>query len=514
MEGSEYVQLLALAQHARLAPVDARRLEIEAERRQDLRGYFTALLRQGRSDDLRRVAYEIASTRSAERVADALSQLPPETPVWTALLTASSVFSEVDHDLVARNIERWPTSVRVAPASWFGDLQSAHPPRYWRWVRAAKLLREDEGKLAQVLASEAMRSVQLLDLSHNDLGDGGITRVATSACLGGLQELLLTGVGCMDEGAMALAEAPRMPQLRVLVLSRNDIDARGAARLIAINRLTALHTIDLSVNPLDGEELARELYGLAPRPGGLKLLNLEDNGLGASALAELAKLPHFAEIERLALSGNDFGVTGIEALTTRRLQYLRSLTLGGSGLGDPGVAALVEAPWLPRLRDLDLSDNHIGNDGLATLLRKGRLSGLEVLQLSRNDISDRGAALLEHHTGLSGLRELDISHNAITGVGASALVANPALGWLESLDLTGTCADGSGDALATALSRADHMRSLESLRLPPVGPAGVAALAAAENISSLRRLEVRGLGHEGLERLRASRSLLTCEVVG
>ena len=511
MEATEYAQLLALAQHARLTAPDARRLEIEAERRQDLRGYFTGLLRQGRASDLKRVAYEIAAQRS-ERVAEALSQLPAEGPVWMALLTVSPVWSESDHDLVARNIEKWPTSLRVAPASWCSDLLSGRPPRYWRWVRTAKLLREDETNLDQVLTSEMMRSVELLDLSHNDLGDAGVERVAKSVCLGGLQELLLTGVGCMDEGAEARAEAPRMPQLGKLVLSRNDIDARGAARLIAVNRLTGLHTIDLSVNPIDGEELAVELRGLAPRPGGLSLLNLEDNGLSGTSMVELAQLPHFSEIERLALSGNDFGVTGIDALTSRRLQFLRGLLMGGSGLGDPGVAALVAAPWLPRLRELDLSDNRISDDGLATLLHKGRLTGLEKLVLSRNELTDRGLRLFEHHTGLSGLRKLDISTNPLTGAGASALVSNPALGWLEWLDLRGTCTDGTGDVLAVALARADHMRSLEHLRLPPIGTEGAAALARAENISSLRRLVIEGADDAVLQTLRHSRHLATCDV--
>lgn len=511
MEATEYVQLLALAQHARLTAPDARRLEIEAERRQDLRGYFTGLLRQGRVSDLKRVAYEIATQRS-ERVAEALSQLPPEGPVWMALLTVSPVWSESDHELVARNIEKWPTSLRVAPASWCSDVLSSEPPRYWRWIRTAKLLREDEVKLEQVLASDMMRSVELLDLSHNDLGDGGVRRVAAATCLGGLQELLLTGVGCMDEGAEALADAPRMPGLGKLVLSRNDIDARGAARLIAVNRLTGLHTIDLSVNPIDGDELAVELRALAPRPGGLSMLNLEDNGLSSASLVELAKLPHFSEIERLALSGNDFGVTGIDALSGRRLQFLRALMLGGSGLGDPGVAALVAAPWLPRLRKLDLSDNRISDDGLATLLHKGRLTGLETLVLSHNDLTDRGLRLFQHHTGLSGLRYLEIGNNPFTGAGASALVANPALGWLEALDLRGTCADGTGDVLAIALARADHMRSLERLRLPSIGVDGASALARAENIASLRKLMIDGADDEVIQTLRGSRHLATCEV--
>jgi hypothetical protein len=91
-------------------------------------------------------------------------------------------------------------------------------------------------------------------------------------------------------------------------------------------------------------------------------------------------------------------------------------------------------------------------------------------------------------------------------------VSNPALGWLEVLDLTQTCGDGSGDVLARALASADHMRSLERLRLPPLTEIGAAAIAEAENLSSLRRLEIPGLADGALARLRASDHLATCTV--
>jgi Ran GTPase-activating protein (RanGAP) involved in mRNA processing and transport len=511
MEDSEYEQLLALAQHARLTTADARRLEVEAERRQDLRGYFTGLLRQDRNADLKRVAYERSATGAA-RVAEALSQLPAEPPVWTALLTASAVWSEAEHDLVARNTERWPNSVRVAPASWCADLVAGEVPAYWAWVRGAKLLREEQRSLAAVLGIDAMRQVELLDLSHNDLGDEGVERVAASSCLGGLEVLLAVGVGCMDRGAIALAEATGLPVLESLSLSRNDIEADGAARLIGINRLTALHSIDLSVNPIDARELASALRHVTARPGGLRSLVLEDNGIGADGIGSLAELPHIGEIEHLGMSGNDILATGVEALASRRLIHLRSLSLANAGLGTPGIAALVQASWLPRLRMLDLSDNAAGDDGLAALLHSGRLGGLEVLRFAHNGLTDLAGRLLQHHTGLMGLRELYLGRNALTGSGCATLVSNPALGWIELLDLSGTCTDGSGDELALAL-QADHMRSLVELRLPTLGERGVKALARADNLASLRRLQLgTGTGPHAVATLRAAPHLATCDV--
>lgn len=512
MEDSEYEQLLALAQHARLTAAEARRLEIEAERRQDLRGYFTGLLRQDRHADLKRVAYE-RSASGAARVAEALSQLPAEPPVWTALLTASAVWQEAAHDIVSRNIERWPNSIRVAPATWCADLVADAVPRYWPWVRGAKLLRDDEPRLAAALRLEAMRQIELLDVSHNDLGDEGVGKIAASTVLGGLKELLAVGVGCMDRGAIALAEAQGLPILEILVLSRNDVEAEGAARLIGVNRLTTLHSIDLSVNPIDGLELAETLAAVTPRPGGLRSLVLEDNGVRADAVIALALLPHFGEVEHLGLSGNDILATGVEALAARRLIHLRSLSIANAGLGTPGIAALVQAPWLPRLRNLDLSDNDAGDDGLAAMIHSGKLGGLEVLRFSRNDLTDLAGRLLQHHTGLTGLRELTFAGNPMTGAGCAAMVSNPALGWLELLDLSETCVDGSGDQVATALQQADHMRSLSVLRMPQLTTRGVLALARAENLSSLRVLEIEGeIAESARLALREAAHLDTCEI--
>lgn len=512
MEDAEYEHLLALAQHARLTATDARRLEIEAERRQDLRGYFTGLLRQDRNSDLTRLAYERSSS-DATRVAAALSQLPAEPPVWAALLTASAVWSEAQHDLVARNTERWPNTVRVAPASWCVDLVGGTIPPYWAWVRGAKLLRDDHHRLADVLRIKAMRQVELLDLSHNDLGDEGVARVAGSSCLGGLEVLLAVGVGCMDRGAIALAESVGLPVLESVSLSRNDIEAEGAARLIGINRLTALRSIDLSVNPIDARELAEALRDVPARPGGLESLQLEDNGIGPDGIATLAELPHVGDIAHLGMSGNDILATGVEALASRRLVHLRSLSLANAGLGTPGIAALVQASWLPRLRVLDLSDNEAGDDGLAALLHSGRLGGLEVLRFLRNGLTDLAGGLLQHHTGLAGLRELHLGDERLTGAGCAALVSNPALGWIELLDLSGTCRDGTGDELAVALQQADHMRSLVELRLPSLRDRGLTALGRAENLASLRRLE---LGPDTPEAaaaaLRSAPHLATCEV--
>src|SRR5688572_2222000 len=413
MDDSEYEDLLALGHNARLTSADARRLELEAERRQDFRGYLTGLLRQDRYTDLKRLAYERSATM-APQVADALSRLPAEPAVWTSLLTASAVWSPNEHTVVTRNIDRWPSSVRVAPASWCTDLVAGERPRWWSWVRAVKLLHEDQAHLPRVLELGAMGQIEVFDLSHNDIGDDGVRALAASSCIGALQVLLAVGIGCADEGAIALADSQGLSYLHTLVLSRNDIEAEGAARLIAVNRLSSLASLDLSVNPIDGLALAQLLAKTRARPGGLRALNLEDNGMGAEGIIALVALPHVADVEQLAISGNDILATGVEALASCPLQHVRSLALGSSGLGTPGIAALVQAPWLPRLRMLDLSDNQAGDDGLATLLHSGRLGGLEVLRFARNDLTDLAGRLLEHHTGLTCLRELVLSDNELT----------------------------------------------------------------------------------------------------
>jgi hypothetical protein len=90
-------------------------------------------------------------------------------------------------------------------------------------------------------------------------------------------------------------------------------------------------------------------------------------------MAELARAPNLAKLERLSLRGN--------------------------WIGPDGVKALAESPYLIRLRELDLSHNGLTADDVQPLLD---LPSLDTLELMGNPIDEAGVEKLRKRWG-SGL---------------------------------------------------------------------------------------------------------------
>jgi uncharacterized protein (TIGR02996 family) len=87
-------------------------------------------------------------------------------------------------------------------------------------------------------------------------------------------------------------------------------------------------------------------------------------------MAELARAPNLAKLERLSLRGN--------------------------WIGPDGVKALVESPYLARLRVLDLSHNGLTADDVQPLLD---LPSLATLELIGNPIDEKGLEKLRKRWG-------------------------------------------------------------------------------------------------------------------
>src|SRR5262249_59891399 len=89
--------------------------------------------------------------------------------------------------------------------------------------------------------------------------------------------------------------------------------------------------------------------------------------------------------------------------------------LYANDVGDAGLAALLAAPWMPRVRELNLNST---------------------------GITDVGARALAGCAALSRLRVLEVNYNReITNAGANALADSPHLGRLLRLGLDGVRCD-------------------------------------------------------------------------
>ncbi|XP_033917987.1 NACHT, LRR and PYD domains-containing protein 6 [Melopsittacus undulatus] len=257
--------------------------------------------------------------------------------------------------------------------------------------------------LASVLAAAA--GLELLDLSDNAVGDGGVRELC--AALGGpgrgLQKLELWQCGLTELGCESLAAVlPDTPSLAELHLGGNAVGDGGVRRLSRGLRdprcrlrtlrlwqcgLTELGCETLAAVLPDSPSLAElHLGGNAVGDGGvrrlsrglrdprcrLRTLSLRYSRLTSACCQDLAAvLSTSPSLEELDLSFSDgLRDAGVELLCQGlqpRSCRLRTLRLGSCRL--TGACRRALAMGTPPLTCLDLSDNELGADGVLELCR-------------------------------------------------------------------------------------------------------------------------------------------------
>ncbi len=248
-------------------------------------------------------------------------------------------------------------------------------------------------------ASGALPNLEKLRLDNNNIGDIGLSALATAVGNGALpllNSLYLGDNQIGDSGLASFATAlgsGALPSLTQLVLIENQIGDAG---------LTAFATA----------------VGSGSLPS-LKTLGLGHNMIGDAGVSALAgamgALPSLTE---LYLNRNQIGDDGIAAFATAvgngALPSLNELYLSSNQIGDTGLTALATAlsnGALPLLTVLRLSQNKIGDAGItsfATALGSGALPSLETLYLDRNDIGDTGLSALAAAVGNGALARLNM----------------------------------------------------------------------------------------------------------
>jgi uncharacterized protein (TIGR02996 family) len=243
---------------------------------------------------------------------------------------------------------------------------------------------------------------------HSSIVNDDVVHLAASPNLGELVELDLFGNrGVGLDGLRALAESTAFPNLRNLYLGQCE-------------RLS---------DP--GAEIIVETGGFRR----LERLTLGVTNLGDAGLRHLAASPCLTSLQRWNLSGNRFGVEGLDALAnSEHFPALRWLELNDlKGVSDGGLALMAESPLAPRLEALHLRMSRISDAGLQAAARSDRFDRLRSLNLRDNAITDRGAEALARMDSLADLRELDLTANGIGDAGLAALTRSRALRGLRVL---------------------------------------------------------------------------------
>ncbi|MEZ5287534.1 MAG: protein kinase [Vicinamibacterales bacterium] len=340
--------------------------------------------------------------------------------------------------------------------------------------------------IAALATARELTSLTELDLSGNDVGAGGAAALTMSPALGGLHVLRM-GRNRLGAAGTELLGSLRVPSLDVLDLSGNELGATGAMMLAASATVRRLKCLDVSDNQLGDAGLAA-LLG-APGLRGLRELAVARNGLTAAGLTLLGTAP--LELTGIDVSGNTLGDEGGAAFGAALARTrIGRLGVAATGLSGAGLAALVHAAG-GRLTDLDASSNDLGPDGPAAVAELDAARHLVSLRLAACRIAPDGLERMAAAHHLSRLQRLDLGANALGDASGArvcrALERVPAVWGLDLADN----ALGSTFAHALAASTLPARLHALGLRHNALADDDVAALSRS-SWPLLRRLDLAG----------------------
>ena len=151
-------------------------------------------------------------------------------------------------------------------------------------------------------------------------------------------------------------------------------------------------------------------------PGRLRMLDLNESGLGDEGVALLAACPGLAGLARLSLQACAIGVGGARALAGS--PHLSGLTF--LGLSDNSYGPITR-------HGADESGQFIGDRGASALARSEHLGRLETLYVRACFIGDEGARALAESPRLANLTSLLIDANRVSGELARSFVPRAGL---------------------------------------------------------------------------------------
>jgi uncharacterized protein (TIGR02996 family) len=253
-------------------------------------------------------------------------------------------------------------------------------------------LRRIERTLEELTSSPHLPRLRRLDLTRNVLRSDGLNRLASVSTPCQLTELILDENYVTGNEVRALLQSENLARLERLSLRRSLIWDAGMRTLA------------------DTPGLAR-----------LRSLNLSDNRLTDTGLAALATSPHLANLTELDLGYTQISTAGLAALAgTPLLARLTNLDLGSNFRNIPQAAETI-AVLDHHLAELDLSYTHPTEEGILALANSPASVHLRVLNLYCCGVKAPGIAALVNSPYLKGLARLDLGNN-FPGEEATALL--------------------------------------------------------------------------------------------
>ncbi|XP_062394323.1 protein NLRC5-like [Sardina pilchardus] len=299
-----------------------------------------------------------------------------------------------------------------------------------------------------------------LDLSDNDLGDGGVTFLSKGLCSPNnkLQTLRLCKCGISDDGYVCLALALMLNPSCVKELDINnnnpgesaqkllsatledphhEVEAiqlnqchlsKASCKFIAsvLQKTTTLKELYMNGSKLEDEGLKQLCVGLRDPKCQLETLRLADSNLSersCSILADVLQSPN--SLIELDLSHNDLKGCGVPFLSKGLCSphsKLQTLRLCDCGISDDGYVCLALALMLNPscVKELDMSNNNPGESAqkLLSATLKDPHRKIEALQLNLFQLSKASCVMIASVLQtITTLKELDMSNNKLEDEG-------------------------------------------------------------------------------------------------
>src|SRR5262249_33087470 len=146
--------------------------------------------------------------------------------------------------------------------------------------------------------------------------------------------------------------------------------------------------------------------------------------------------PHLGNLRAVNFTSNYVGVGGCQAIAAAELPALETLVLDQNLIGDRGVTALLDAPWLPRLKKLSVQCCGLRRPGGANVAGSPAPTGLKVLDISGTGATPPETLAMLADGAFAGLEVLRLSGCQVTDEVVERLAASAVFANLRELDIT------------------------------------------------------------------------------
>jgi len=233
----------------------------------------------------------------------------------------------------------------------------------------------------QMFAELHLTNLKYLNLSNNDLFDGGISTLVFLGKWPLLEELHLSNVKFSSTGMGDIVDKLQWPLLKHLNISFNKINKVGLA-LLTLAEWPLLETLNLTQIDAENTEISTLLL-VANFPNLQEIIFSEADTIKIDPTIPL--FPDYcSQLESLDLSHRKLTSKGLEALIKiSQFPQLKEFNLSGNALFDQGISALALGNW-PLLEELNLENTNISSQAL---VHKLKLPKLTKLNISSNPIT-------------------------------------------------------------------------------------------------------------------------------